>query len=390
MRLYLQEPQLAADRPPPVRFATVKILFVNNARGRGGGEEFLRDLLPGLVSRGFTVGLVCRPDTPLMEMFRDSAIALHPIQRTALHGVSAIFRMARVIRDEGYEIINIQRSHDVIQSWSASALSGRKPALVYTVQVAEFLRSRFFLSRMDRVVTISRHIRDKILEFHHGIGARLTIVYYGINLEKFQAGKIRRGPLRERFALQPGTPVIGTVGDLWKNQIEFLDVLLLIRKSLPEARFALVASEKGTEQTDLFKQRAADLGLTEAVLWTGRLSKEDMLSFYADIDLAVSTHRNEGFGIWVLEALAMGTPVVSVNAGGIRDSLEGCPAGVLVDGGHAEMAQEAIKILNDPLLRARMSEAGPRWTAARFSRERMVDDYCRFFESLVIKGKDGS
>ncbi len=342
----------------------------------------MRDLLPGLVSRGATVGLVCRPGTPLVEMFRDSAITLHPIRRTALHGVSAVFRLARVIRDGGYEIINIQRSHDVVQSWSASALSGGKPALVYTVQVAEFLRSRFFLSRMDRVVTISRHIREKILEFHPGMAARLSIVYYGINLDKFRAGNFRRGVLRERFSLQPGTPIIGTVGDLWKNQIEFLDALFLIRQSIPDARFALVASEKDTEQTKLFKRRAAALGLTNAVLWTGRLSKEDMLSFYADIDLAVSTHRNEGFGIWVLEALATGAPVVSVNEGGIRDSLEGCPAGVLVDGGPEKMASEVIKILKDPSLRSRMSGDGPRWTAERFSRERMTDDYYRFFEDI--------
>ncbi len=361
----------------------MKILFVNNARGRGGGEEFLRDLLPGLVSRGATVGLVCRPDTPLVEMFRDSAVTLHPIRRNAFHGVGAVFRLAQVIRDAGYEIVNIQRSHDLLQSWSASALSGRKPALIYTVQVAEFLRSHFFLSRMDGIITISRHIRDKILEFHPSMAARLSIVYYGIDLGKFRAGSFRRGALRERFSLQSGTPIIGTVGDLWKNQIEFLDALLLIRKSVPETRFALVASEKDTDHADLFKRRADSLGLTGAVLWTGRLSKEDMLSFYADIDLAVSTHRNEGFGIWVLEALAMGTPVVSVNAGGIRDSLEGCPAGMLVDGGPEKMAAEVVRILKDPSLRARMSEAGPRWTAARFSRERMADDYYRYFEDIV-------
>ena len=148
-------------------------------------------------------------------------------------------------------------------------------------------------------------------------------------------------------------------------------------------RFALVASTSGTGQIEVFKHRAAELGLTETVLWTGRLSKEDMVSFYADIDVAVSTHRNEGFGIWVLEALAVGTPIVSVNEGGIRDSLEGCPAGVLVDGGPGQMADAVIKILQNPAEHARMSKAGPRWTAERFSWERMVDDYFRFFQSLV-------
>ncbi|NTW60304.1 MAG: glycosyltransferase family 4 protein [Nitrospirae bacterium] len=199
---------------------------------------------------------------------------------------------------------------------------------------------------------------------------------------KFNPGHIRRGKIRARFGLSDKTPIIGTVGDLWKNQIEFLDALALIRKEIPDARFALVASEGAADYIQAFKKQAAQLGLTDALIWTGRLAKEDMLSFYADIDIAVSTHRNEGFGIWVLEALATGTPVVSVNEGGIRDSLDGCPAGMLVDGGPQEMADGIVRILNDPAKRARMSQAGPAWVASRFSRERMVDDYFRFFNDL--------
>ena len=38
----------------------MKVLFINNSRGRGGGEEFLRDLLPGLAAKGITVGLICQ------------------------------------------------------------------------------------------------------------------------------------------------------------------------------------------------------------------------------------------------------------------------------------------------------------------------------------------
>jgi glycosyltransferase involved in cell wall biosynthesis len=361
----------------------MKILFVNNFRGRGGGEEFLRDLLPGLAAKGVKVGLICRPDTPLVDMFRNSEITLHPIRRSGLSTISAVFRTAKVIRDGEYDIIDIQRGHDIIQSWLGARLSGKRPTLMYTPQVPEFIRSRFLLSRMKKIVTISRHIRDRIVSYFPKLAARTSIIYYGIDLDKFKPENIRRGTLKGRFGLPSGERIIGTVGDLWKNQIEFLDALVLIRKEIPGARFALVASESGTGQIGVFKQRAAELGLTDAILWTGRLSKEEMLSFYADIDVAVSTHRNEGFGIWVLEALAVGTPVVSVNEGGIRDSLEGCPAGVLVDGGSGHMAAAVINILKSPAEYAKMAGAGPRWTSQRFSRERMIDDYFRFFQSLL-------
>ncbi len=357
---------------------------MNNFRGRGGGEEFLRDLLPGLAERGVNVGLICRPGTPLTDIFRNSKIQLHPVRRSGLSTVSAVFETAKIIRDGEYDIIDIQRGHDIIQSWLGAGLSGRKPALLYTPQVPEFLRSRFLLSRMKKIVTISRHIRDRIVAYHPGLAPRTSIIYYGIDLDRFKPGTIRRGTFRSRFGLPSDARVIGTVGDLWKNQIEFLDALVLIRKEVPGARFAVTAlSDARTDPAQAFRRRVTQLGLDDAILWTGRLSKEDMLSFYADCDVAVSTHRNEGFGIWVLEALAVGAPVVSVNEGGIRDSLEGCPAGMLVDGGTGAMAESVIRILRDPELHSRMAEAGPRWTAERFGRQRMIDDYYRFFQSLL-------
>ncbi len=360
----------------------MRILFVNNFRGRGGGEEFLRDLLPGLLSKGVKVGLICRPNTPLAEMFVGTGVEVYPVNRSGTGALTSIFTIAQIIKRGGYEIVSIQRGHDIIQSWVASILSLRKPSLVYTVQVPEILRSRFLLTRMDSITTISRYIAGKITNFAPSVAKRTRILYYGIDLERFSPGKTASGWFRTRFGLSKGTKVIATVGDLWKNQIEFLDALMEIRKTIPDVKYALVASETGIGQIAEFKDRASRLGLTDAVLWTGRLSKEEMALFYADVDIAVSTHRNEGFGIWILEALAMGTPVIATNEGGISDSLEGCRAGILVDGRANEMAAAVIRVLKNEALRQEMSDAGPKWVADKFSRERMVDDYYQFFESL--------
>jgi glycosyltransferase involved in cell wall biosynthesis len=360
----------------------MRILFVNNSRSRGGGEEFLRDLLPGLLKKGVQVGLVCRPNTPLVEMFSGSGVEVYPISRNGADGILSVFKIAKIIQGGDYEVVSIQRGHDIFQSWIASLLSFRKTKLTYTVQVPEFLKSRFLLRRMDKITTISRYIAEKLRRYAPSVSRKLRILYYGIDLDKFKQGAISSGWLRTRFGLSPDTKIIATVGDLWKNQIEFLDSLVEIRRAVPDARFALVAVDSVSPEVVSFKRRVVELGLTDAVLWAGRLSKDDMLRFYADVDIAVSTHRNEGFGIWVLEALAMGTPVVAFNEGGIRDSLEGCPAGVLVSGGAHEMAEAVIQLLKDAALRKRMSAAGRQWVAERFSRERMVEDYLSFFASL--------
>lgn len=360
----------------------LKVLFINNFRGRGGGEEFLRDLLPGLLEKGIKVGLVCRPDTPLVEMFRDTGVELFPIDRSGSRAITAVTSLARILREQRYDLVNIQRGHDIVQTLAATWLSRQDPVLLYTPQVPEFLRSRFLLRRMDAIVTISRYIRDRVAAFDPSLAPRTSIVHYGIDLEKFKAS-LAPGFLRQRFGLDPKVPIIGTVGDLWKNQIEFLDALALLRRTVPDARYAIVGTKKDNDLTRAFDARAAELGLTDAVLWPGRLAKDEMTSFYADIDLAVSTYRNEGFGIWILEAMAMGRPVVAFNAGGIRDSLEGSPCGILVNGGTTEMAGEIASLLTDTGRYRRMATAAPNWVRERFSRQRMVDDYDAYFRSLL-------
>ncbi len=361
----------------------MKILFVNNFRYRGGGEEFLMELLPGLIRKGVAVGLVCRPDTPLASMFRGFPVQVIPVQKSGLRGLASFLKIARIIRSGGYDIISIQRGHDIIQAWIAALLSGKRPKLVYTVHVADFVQSRFLLGRPDRIVTISRHIMEKLERFSPGLKQRLSVIHHGINLEAFQQDKKPRGFIRKQFNIPPDTPIISTSGSMWKNQIEFLDALVEIRKKIPNVRYLLLTPLADMPQMTEFKNRAVRLGVVDSLLWHDAIPKEDMPAYYADIDVAVSTFRNEGFGLWIVEALAMGTPVVAFDEGGVRDALEGCPAGVLIRNGAAEMAAEITRLLLDKNLHTRMSEAGPRWVAGRFNRERMIDEYDRFFEALL-------
>ncbi len=99
----------------------------------------------------------------------------------------------------------------------------------------------------------------------------------------------------------------------------------------------------------------------------------------------MSTFREEGFGIWILEAVCMGVPVIAFDAGGVRDALEGCPAGALVDG-PADMTKAVIGILRDDARRGRMADAGPPWVEERFSRERMVEEHQSLLKKWTAPG----
>jgi len=340
------------------------------------------ELLPGLIRKGVHVGLVCRPNTPLAAMFSGMNINVYPVEKSGAGGFRSFFEIARIIRDNGYQAVCIQRGHDILQSWISALLSGRRPKLIYTVHVADFLRSRFLLNRMDHIITISRHIVGKLAAYAPSLTTRTKVIHHGIDLTAFNPARAKQGFIRNRFGLSPHTPLISSSGSMWKNQIEFLDALVEIRKELPDVRYLLLTPMADIPQLREFKVRARRLDLLGSILWLDTVPKGDMPSYFADLDLAISTFRNEGFGIWVVEALAMGTPVVAFDEGGVRDSLENCPAGVLIKNGAREMAVEVIRILKDPGTRKAMSDAGPRWVAEHFSTERMVNDYYLFLGTL--------
>lgn len=357
----------------------MRILFINNFRYRGGGEEFLMELLPGLIKKGATIGMVCRPGTPLASMFRDHAVEVYPIEKSGINGISSFFQIAKIIRQGRYEIVSIQRGHDIVQAWLAALLSGVHPYLVHTVHIADFIKSRFLLNRLHNIVTISRHIVGKMEAYQPALVGKVRVIHHGIDLEAFKPMSRNQGFIRNRFGITSDTPLLSTSGSMWKNQIEFLDALVEIRQEIPNVRYLLLTPLADMPQLREFKKRAADLGVTDSILWLDTLPKGDMPAYYADIDVAVSTFRNEGFGIWVIEAMAMGTPVIAFDEGGVRDALENCPAGILVRDGAQSMAQEVTRILKDRELRKKMSAAGPSWVAERFSSDRMVEEYFQFF-----------
>jgi glycosyltransferase involved in cell wall biosynthesis len=297
----------------------MKILFVNNFRYRGGGEEFLLDLLPGLVQKGASIGIVCRPHSSLSSLFKEMPIRVYPVEKSGLRGLGSFFKIASIIRNNGYDVISIQRGHDIVQSWIAALLARTHPRLIYTVHVADFINSRFLLGRMHSIVAISRYLKEKLVSFYPSLSRNVRVIHHGIDLSAMNKNKSSPGFIRNRFGISSVTPVVSSSGSMWKNQIEFLDALVEIKKDIPSIRYLLLTPMADMPQLREFKDRAVKLGVAEALLWLDTIPKGDMPSYYVDIDLAISTYRHEGFGLWVVESLAMGTPVVAFDGGGVRD-----------------------------------------------------------------------
>ncbi|MBI5720148.1 MAG: glycosyltransferase family 4 protein [Burkholderiales bacterium] len=137
-----------------------------------------------------------------------------------------------------------------------------------------------------------------------------------------------------------------------------------IRARHPGARLTVAGS--GPQQGEL-ERLVVDMGLTQAVRFSGRIDNARIGELYAGADLVLNPSTADNMPISILEALASGVPVVTTSAGGIPDLVQDGHTALIVPVGDAEaMAAAALRLLADPALAWRLRAAGVR-EAARYA-----------------------
>ena len=176
----------------------------------------------------------------------------------------------------------------------------------------------------------------------------------------------------ERFALVPypskGQPTIAVVANLhpYKGHDRLLRALALVRKDLPAARLVLVG--EGIARQGI-QDLAAELGVTDAVTFVGAVA--DPAPYVAAAHVLALASDHEGFPNALLEAMAIGRPVVATRVGGIPEFVREGVDGFLTSADPAEIAARLAEVLGDPSLGERMGHSAHD-RAATFTWERVV------------------
>lgn len=364
----------------------MKIAFVINARLVSGAEEHLLDLAGRLPAHGIEPVFFVRKGGAFEERLQAAGIRTHAVFVPAKYAVP--FRLAKSLIAEQPDVISVNREHNIYPTLAAFYLAlpllKKRPKLVNVFHTPTARKYPFLSSLFDGVIATSEYTGASFWSKNPGLDRKTTIIHYGIELPEPQMNKFAMN--RERRVLAGRTfPIIGMVGELWKNQEELIDAGVALREAFPDITIAIV----GGGETEHLEEKIARYGLERNVLLTGRIARRLIPDLFYDLDLSVSTHRNEGFGIVHIESLAACTPVVAYNSGGLVEILRK-GGGVLVDGGSAEFVAAVTALLADGERRRALGEEGRRVVEGHFTLEGMVKKHADYYHSLVGCHRDPS
>jgi 1,2-diacylglycerol 3-alpha-glucosyltransferase len=224
----------------------------------------------------------------------------------------------------------------------------------------------------------------------YGVTTRAEVLPTGIDPDRFCGGD--GGRFRRTHGIAAERPLLVHISRVaHEKNIDFVfEALALVRRDVADV--LLVIAGEGPALAHL-RRRAGQLGLEAHVLFVGYLAREGaLLDCYRAGDAFVFASRTETQGLVLLEALALGVPVVSTAVMGTADVLKGAAGALIAPDDRTGFAACVVEVLRNPALRARLAAAAPGdaagWTA-RAMAERLVALYRSVATAAPAAGYSG-
>ncbi len=384
----------------------MQILLVSNSADVYGANRSLLRLASRLKELGHQAVVLLPEIGPLGDRLRAAGIrtVIFPSLRVITRPVLASWRilpwlagflpsavaLSRLIRRERIDIVHTNTG--VIVS---SALAARFAGCPHVWHIRDWFQefgplwkpySRYILANADRVLCVSGAIAGQFPRSDH-----IEVLNNGFDMGEFPAlGFEERSTARRNWGIGGDEYVIGVVGRI-KFKRKGQEFVLRAAKLLGDRNIEVTCLLAGgpapgyKDHIGQMKKLAAELGVR--AIFTGELP--DARPAYAAMDVCIlPSAQPEPFGGVVMEAMALGLPVIGTSIGGTVEQIAEGETGFLVPPADpAALAHAIAKLAADPDLRQRMGSNGRQRVAEKFNIRTMVDRIMTAYTSLMQASK---
>lgn len=368
-----------------------RIIYFQQNLTVGACEEYFYLLIQGMGKRRFEVIFAC-PQTSILDPLVTKIQALGiKVYRYSLAGGNyrLILRLLRLFQKIKPEIIHF--NDPSLNGIIAARLAG-VPVLVTTHHTPELDR-RYSLKGKILEKIVFRHSRLFVIfnsEYDQETGIkkdgilrkRSFVVYYGLPPEKF-ASRYDRKNIYGEFNLAADCRIIANIARLsWqKGQARLIEAAPSVVEKFKNVKFFFVGEGELAQE---LKARVKERRLEDYFVFTGH--RNDIPRLLSAFEIMVMPSLFEGLSFAVIEAAAMGVPVIATAVGGMRRSVVNGKTGILVPPADpAALARAIIWMLEHPQEAKEMGQQGKKYFQDLFTQEQMVKRTEEIYEKLYLE-----
>lgn len=267
-----------------------------------------------------------------------------------------------------------------IQSWGMHRLGSwlaRRFARPYVLGLHGHLppKARIYFNRQwgRRIIAVSQSVKSELVSRMALPPEFVRVIHAGVDVPAAPSAPPILAPDR--------LPVVGTAGPLEavKGHIFFLGAAQRVAAAHPESEFLIAGA--GPEEDNL-RRLARELGLNRNITFAS--SVYDFSSALAAMDIFCLPSLRQGLGTILLEAMALGRPVIATSMGGIYGVVRNNETGLVVPpSDSAALAERILELLNDPVRARAIGEAGRVLVREEFGVGRMVAETASLYREVL-------
>lgn len=324
----------------------MKILHINGLGYFGGAETFTYLIAKEQMKMGNDVTIAYMSQKSVCGVWAEKE-GIKTIEFNMCCGLDIINfkRYIEFIKNEKFDIIHDHNGPPIVRLSKffcktivfIQHIHGTKLGNVQWDKRSVLLWKKLTASLVDYWIANSQHIKRLAMTKEQIPLSKVSVVYNGIDINGFHPSK-PRSETRKELGLSEKDFIIGTVGRL--NKAKGIDKMLLVAKEI-ETKFVIVGDGELREELEQLKSK---LGLKDKVIFTG--SRGNIPDILSSFDIFLSTSQWEAFGIALVEAMAMGIPIVAFAIDGILEVVTD-ECGILVPPNDIDKMKEAINYLKE-------------------------------------------
>ncbi|MBI3921841.1 MAG: glycosyltransferase family 4 protein [Armatimonadetes bacterium] len=381
----------------------MRVLYLNHVSSMGGAEHSLLELLKR-VPRDEVEPVVALPEGgPLASHLRSISIEIVTASlvrlklrlgllrafKTGLRILGARRKLSRFVEAREIDLLHANSVSSHFVAGPVGKSQGR-PVVWHVRDLRPIPIARGMLGQTaTRIIAISQAVRRSLLD--QGFPEdKIVVLYNGVDTARFHPGR-SGGTERGRLNVPSGSFVFGMIAQMvpWKRHDLFLAAASEIAVRYPHARFWIVGDDVFADHPDYvasLRAQSSSPALSGKVSFLGY--REDIEAVIAGLEALVLPSDAEPFGRVLIEAMAMGKPVIATRAGGPPEILEEGHHGYLTNpGDRNELYQAMARMIEEPERSHNMGTAARRHVEDCFSIDRHVAATVSLYRELVEQGR---
>ena len=355
----------------------MKIVIAESSTAMGGQELAVLLHADGLRKRGHGVTLILEPGSSIYSKAVAQGLRVKPVGMSRARYPTAIMAFRDIMTRERPALLHVNSSRDSWIGGLAARLVNPRVKVVRSRHISTPLNKSLttrllYRTLMDFVIVTGSELTRRGLVERDGLEPdRVAAFPIGIDVEQFKPGRPDRD-LRQELKLPTGHRLVGLISYLrsYKGHEYFIEAAARVLPHAKDVTFLIVG--EGPEEARL-RSYVSSLGLAQQVRILG--FRDDLLNVFRSLDLfVIPSVEGDTIPQVLMQALAMGLPVVSTTVGSIPDVVQDGRTGFVVPPRNADtLAERILTLLDDPARRTEMGRRGRAFVEQEYSLSRMLD-----------------